>query len=310
MDQIYQIRETIIGFYKSKEKIILPILKFLASFIVFQLISIMGYAPALTSIPVGILFGIIGTIISAQWFFLLIIFLITTHLVFISVEAATLVFVFSIIIYLLYIRLFPKQSLLIIALLVAYFLKVPYLVPIFGGLFLGVSSIIPIAIGTIIWYLIPSIQTIVGMKSDEIMEVPNTLAKMYISVIQGIVKDQTAIITIIIFSVVILVVYLISKLSIDYSWYIAIGIGVAVNVVGFLVGILMVDADINILGMIFSAVISMLLMFAIQFFYRVVDYSRVENVQFEDEDNYYYVKVIPKIILEKPKRETKRIMND
>ncbi|HOA81281.1 MAG TPA: hypothetical protein PKK61_09505, partial [Defluviitaleaceae bacterium] len=60
----------------------------------------------------------------------------------------------------------------------------------------------------------------------------------------------------------------------------------------------------------FSIIISMLIMFVIQFFYRVVDYSRVENVQFEDEENYYYVKVIPKIILEKPKREIKRIIED
>ncbi|HOA81366.1 MAG TPA: hypothetical protein PKK61_09950, partial [Defluviitaleaceae bacterium] len=74
----------------------------------------------------------------------MIILLVTTHLVFVSVETAILIFAFLLIIYLLYIRLFPKQSLLIIAMLLAYFFKIPYLVPIFGGLFLGVSSIIPI----------------------------------------------------------------------------------------------------------------------------------------------------------------------
>lgn len=310
MDQIYQIRETIIAFYKSKEKIIFPIIKFLTWFIIFQFISIMGYAKSLTSIPIGILFGIICTIISVQWVFLLIILLVTTHLVFVSVETAILIFAFLLIIYLLYIRLFPKQSLLIIAMLLAYFFKIPYLVPIFGGLFLGVSSIIPIAIGTIIWYFIPNIQTVVGMKSEEIMEMPNNLANIYMTIIQGIAKNQTAIISIMIFSIVILVVYIISKLSIDYSWYIAIGIGAGINLIGFLIGILIVDAEINIFGMLFSIIISMLIMFVIQFFYRVVNYSRVENVQFEDEENYYYVKVIPKIILEKPKREIKRIIED
>lgn len=310
MNQIYQIRETIIAFYKSKERIIFPVLKFLAWFIIFQFINIIGYAQPLKGIHIALLFSIICTIISTQWAFLLIIFLVTTHILFASVETAILFFVFLMIIYLLYIRLFPKHSLLIIAMVLAYFFKLPYIVPLFGGLFLGPASIIPVAIGTIIWYFIPNIQTIVGMKAEEIMDMPNNLASIYMTVIQGIAKNHTAITSIIIFSVVILVVYIISRLAIDYSWYIAIGIGAGISFIGFLLGILIVDAEINIFGMFFSILISMLLMFVIQFFHRVVDYSRAESVQFEDDENYYYVKVIPKIILEKPKREIKRIIED
>jgi hypothetical protein len=33
----------------------------------------------------------------------------------------------------------------------------------------------------------------------------------------------------------------------------------------------------------------------VQFFKTVVDYSRVENTQFEDDDYYYYVKAVPKL---------------
>jgi hypothetical protein len=38
-----------------------------------------------------------------------------------------------------------------------------------------------------------------------------------------------------------------------------------------------------------------------------VDYSRVEHVQFEDDDYYYYVKAIPKITVTTPEVSVKRI---
>ncbi|NLK21340.1 MAG: hypothetical protein GX308_04535, partial [Epulopiscium sp.] len=68
--------------------------------------------------------------------------------------------------------------------------------------------------------------------------------------------------------------------------------------------------DINLFGLVLSTIASMIIMFSIQFFHIIVDYSRAERVEFEDEENYYYVKIIPKINLEKPKREIKRIVQD
>ena len=35
--------------------------------------------------------------------------------------------------------------------------------------------------------------------------------------------------------------------------------------------------------------------FAVSCFTRVLDYSGVENVQFEDDDYFYYVKAVPKV---------------
>ncbi len=299
-----------IGFYKKNEKLIMPVLKFIVALIIFNCISKMGYASVMTKLPIGILFSIIATIISAQWFFLLIIFMITTHLIFVSVGAAILVFVFSIIIYLLYIRLFPKKSLLILAVLLGFNFKIPYVVPLFAGLFMGISSIIPIAFGTLIWYFIPHIYVLIDMKSKETMDIISELTKMYISTIKWITDDETVITTVIIFAVVIIAVYYISRMSFDYSWYIAIVLGAVINIIGFLTGILSVNIDIDALAMALSTIFSMFLMFIIQFFHRVVDYSRAEKVQFEDEENYYYVKVIPKIIVEKPRREIKRIVED
>ena len=58
-----------------------------------------------------------------------------------------------------------------------------------------------------------------------------------------------------------------------------------------------------ILGTIGSAAIAIV----IQFFRRALDYTAVENVQFEDDDYYYYVKAVPKINVSMPQMRVKRI---
>ena len=42
-------------------------------------------------------------------------------------------------------------------------------------------------------------------------------------------------------------------------------------------------------------VLSIAIVFVLQFFILAVDYSRTEYTQFEDDDYYYYVKAVPKI---------------
>jgi len=39
----------------------------------------------------------------------------------------------------------------------------------------------------------------------------------------------------------------------------------------------------------------------------ILNYQRAESVQFEDDDNYYHVRIVPKVIIAKPQRVVKRI---
>ena len=45
----------------------------------------------------------------------------------------------------------------------------------------------------------------------------------------------------------------------------------------------------------------------LQFFVFNVDYSRTEKVQFEDDEYYYYVKAVPKIVVARPEKKVKQI---
>ena len=74
-----------------------------------------------------------------------------------------------------------------------------------------------------------------------------------------------------------------------------------------LIGDLIFDTNVSIVGIIIGTVFSILIAKIVEFFAFHVDYSRVEKVQFEDDEYYYYVKAVPKITVATPSKTVKRI---
>lgn len=62
-----------------------------------------------------------------------------------------------------------------------------------------------------------------------------------------------------------------------------------------LIGGYFTNNRINILLELLMIIISMLVAAVVQFFSGVIDYTREERFEFEDEEYYYYVKAIPKV---------------
>ena len=129
------------------------------------------------------------------------------------------------------------------------------------------------------------------------------MASRFRYIIDGFISNKGMILTIVAFTATIIIVYLIRRLSVDYAWTIAIIAGVMI----LLVGDLIFDTNVSILGLIIGTVVSGLLAKVIEFFAFHVDYSRTEKVQFEDDEYYYYVKAVPKITVSAPSRTVKKI---
>ena len=124
--------------------------------------------------------------------------------------------------------------------------------------------------------------------------------------IDGLLGNDEMLLMAITCAVVVIAVYMIKSLPIDYSWKIALGMGVVVNVLIILIGCSALEVDMSIGGVFISTMISAVIVLIIQFFIFNVDYSRTENVQFEDDEYYYYVKAIPKVSVEAPDVNVKR----
>jgi hypothetical protein len=82
---------------------------------------------------------------------------------------------------------------------------------------------------------------------------------------------------------------------------------VLVNILGFLVAVLHFNVSINAGKLILMSLFSGLIAIVLEFFKRVLDYTAIERVQFEDDDYYYYVKAVPKVNVSIPRHSVKRM---
>ncbi len=64
------------------------------------------------------------------------------------------------------------------------------------------------------------------------------------------------------------------------------------------IGGYLVNNEINITSQIGTIIVSIAIALIIQFLYNVIDYTREETFEFEDEEYYYYVRAIPKVSVE------------
>ena len=126
-------------------------------------------------------------------------------------------------------------------------------------------------------------------------------------VIDGMLENRDMFVTIAAFVATLSIVYLIRRLKVDYAWTIAMITGALLDILILLFGDLMYNTKISIMGVIIGSAVSVLLAKILEFFVFNVDYSRTEYVQFEDDEYYYYVKAVPKVILTKPEKTVKKI---
>lgn len=308
MDELFQIRSHLISIYKKYERFIIPVTRFIVILTILKMINnTVGYAKPLTKMTTILVLALVGTLSPIRLIIFSLILLVSLHIGVSSLEIGIIVFVTLFLIYLLFVRLYPKESLFIIGILVAYNLRIPYIIPLFAGLFSSTVAIVSVIIGTMMWYVIPQLITMMQANISDLSSIGEVLTAN-ISTLQELVKtDHTMISSMIILSIVLLTVYLIRNQSIDYSEYIAILVGSIMNIVGFIFAVLLLKIDIRIGGLIISTTISAAITMIAQFFSKAVDYSRAETVRFEDEENYYYVKVVPKIIVNKSQKQVRQI---
>lgn len=309
MTKLYEIREVLITLFKRYERYVVPITKFIFSLLVFfKLNGFLNFAKVLNNPLVNILFAAIASFIPSSWLVLILIFVISTQLFYVSIEALGIIFMLMIIIYLLFIRVFPKMGNFIIAVPLMFSLGIPYIIPVFAGLFVGPLAIVPVCIGVAVYYFSGHMATILSIKkTGDLTDLPDSIMNMYKAIMDSLFNDKAMLLTIIIFIGVILITYFISRLEIDYVWYIAIVAGSITNMLGFTIGNIILKTDISILGVVFGSILSIIVVAACQFLKVSLHYTRAEKVQFEDDDYIYYVKAIPKIKIGKQIKKVKRI---
>jgi hypothetical protein len=302
MSYLLVIRETVIQFIKRFEMFILPVLKFLFGVYVFSKINGIGYIhPVLaeytemlpSAIPLEWLLGLAFTLLPLSVSWLLMILCITVQFS-ASIEIAAVVFVFLLLIYLFYARMAAKESILILFTVVAFHFNIPYLLPLVIGLYFSPAAIIPVAIGVFINSHIPVVKSLAlttrSTAGLELTEIPETFAELYTVVLSNLTATQSWLFIAFVFAMVIIVVHIVSRLSIDFSKELSLLLGCILTIFGFIMAILVAGEDTSVGNVIFGTLFCTLIAGFIRLFDPILDYQRAESVQFEDENNYYYSK--------------------
>lgn len=302
---ILEVRAHILRFLQKFQLVVEPVIKFIIAFAVFRSINnAIGHHATLMSLPAELLLSLLGTFTPSVLLVLLAAVVSLVHVYVASPILAILVAVLMVILYCFIARFSGKYGYVVLAVPILYLLKIPYVVPLILGLVATPTAIVPVACGVIVYRLFVVINSVVLV--GDTMGIEDILL-MYIDVIDRLLADKQMLLTIGVFFVVILVMYLMRKLSIEYVFEISIAVGAIVCILGFLVADTILQTELNIIAMVFGTVGSMLIALVFQFFRLALDYTAVERVQFEDDDYYYYVKAVPKINLTVPRRSVKKI---
>ena len=230
--------------------------------------------------------------------------LVLAHAYALSLEVFAVAAVLLLVMLLLYFRLAPEYGYLLAAAPLAFAFKIPYALPLTMGLIGKPVAAIPVACGTVVYYLLHYMKSNTMMLGES--EATNVQQKLT-SLVDGVINNKEMLLIIAAFALTLCLVYLIRRMSMDYAWQTAIVVGALADFLIILVGSMIMDIPIKLMPLFMGSLISIGIALVLEFFLFSVDYSRTEYVQFEDDEYYYYVKAVPKITIAVSDKKVKKI---
>ena len=289
MDSLYVIRERMQDLYSRYSIVADKAIQFVLAVMTFYMINNnVGFMKTLASPVVVLALAIIATFFPPIITVILATALILVHMYSVSIAALVVTALIFLIMYIFYLRFTPKMAIVVLLTPLAFALKIPVVVPISCALLMSPISMVAVGCGTVVYYMMAYMKKAAsGMQGGSVKGMMGQIGKYAKQVFQ----NKELWIVLVAFIICTLVVYTLRKQAIAHAWTIAVITGVHASY-GSLI-----------FGSIGAAVIGVIL----ELFFFSVDYSRSENLQYEDDEYYYYVKAVPKIVVSTPEKTVKRI---
>ncbi len=139
------------------------------------------------------------------------------------------------------------------------------------------------------------------------MEEDEELIRKFQEIIKQFAGNREMYLSVALLAATAIIVYVIRRLSVDYSWTIAIVLGMLMQFLGYFIGYMEIGMSSRTSALVIGCLISTVILFLIQFLFFSLDYMRTERVQFEDDEYYYYVKAVPKSYVATREKKVKKI---
>ena len=305
MTELLELREKIKLVYAKNEAIILPVVKFLLAFVTLLVInSELGYMSKINNIALVLIVALACSFLPMFFIILFAAAFTVLHMYAMSLEVALFGAVVYMLMFLLFFRFSSKDSIVVVLVPLLYACKIPYVVPIAVGLLGTPASAVTVGCGVVVYYLLAAVTS--NATTVNAMNDGDAMAKLRL-IVDAVLGNKEMLVVVAAFVITVIVVYLIRRMSIDYSWTIAMVSGAILNLAILLVGDLIYDIKISVIGAILGNILALGIAKVIEFFRFCVDHSRTEKVQFEDDEYYYYVKAVPKMTVSASTKTVKRI---
>ena len=280
---VFEIRKKIIEAYGQYEYVIVPAYKFAVSFLlILEINSHIGFNLGLTNKLLGVIIALICSLVPINFVAGIMMILVLAHLYTLSLETMIVAGVIFLLMFLLYFRFSPKDTGIILLLPLAFTCRVEYSIPVIAGLLSAPGSAVGVGFGVII-----------------------TKYLDFRNIIDALLQNKSMWIMAAAFAAAAIVVYFIRRLETAHSWTIAIIAGSVIELFVLLFGDMQYDTNIDLTKVFLGVFLSILVELVVEFFCFMVDYTRIESVQFEDDDYYYYVKAVPKVTVSDSLRTVK-----
>lgn len=295
MTKLLEIKKQIFHFCGKYEVYLRFVYKFIIALAIFTLINeAIGFMESISTLPIALVLSLVCCVLPQSITLVAAAILIVVDLYVLSVEVAVTALLIFGLVFFLYFRFAPKDGVLFMLTPLCFALNIPYVLPIATGLLRKVYSVATVACGTIIFFFLDGIyENVTALQATSAGTGNMETMKMTITAGQ-LLSNKEMYLTVVVFIISAIVVHCVRKMSIEHAWKVAVVSGALVQISGLFVGYIFFDVLGKTFGMIIGNVVAILIGLLIEFMFMDLDYTRVERVQFEDDDYYYFVKAIPK----------------
>ena len=301
MDSLYVIRERMQDLYSRYSIVADKAIQFVLAVMTFYMINNnVGFMKTLASPVVALALAIIATFFPPIITVILATALILVHMYSVSIAALVVTALIFLIMYIFYLRFTPKMAIVVLLTPLAFALKIPVVVPISCALLMSPISMVAVGCGTVVYYMMAYMKKAAsGMQGGSVKGMMGQIGKYAKQVFQ----NKELWIVLVAFIICTLVVYTLRKQAIAHAWTIAVITGAVVNIVVVAIGDVAMGVHASYGSLIFGSIGAAVIGVILELFFFSVDYSRSENLQYEDD----YVKAVPKIVVSTPEKTVKRI---
>ncbi len=278
----------------QKYQIIIEIIfKFIISFEAYsRIVESVDYNATLSKIVFKMGFGVAGAILPPMVTILLCMLVAVYEVFSGSPIMAVLALAVFVVLYCFAARFSGKFAYAIVAIPLLVKFNLHYIVALLLGMTATPLAIFPAGVGVITYYIFGAINN--SMTTEKLTSMDDILA-LYMRFMGDIFANKEMFYVVAIFAAVIIIMWALRKLRFGFVFEITILAGGLLMIFGHVFAGKYVTMSVPTNYVVWGTIISMLLVYIVQFFHVVLDYTAVEYVQFEDDDYYYYVHAVPKL---------------